>query len=165
MTACAKKADIASIGRVAFVMVVNPAFAAKTVPELIGNAKANPGKINMATVGPGSPVQIDGRCGSSHGELSRYRASVARSHQRPGGSHFHVYCLDNRVHQVRRPLAVMSAQQTDLLPDVRSIGEFVSSYDTAGWVGLTAPANTPPEIVASTSTLMLLWPIRRSKRR
>ena len=86
-----QKADIASIGRVAFVMVVNPAFAAKTVPELIGNAKANPGKINMATVGPGSPVQIDGRCGSSHGELSRYRASVARSHQRPGGSHFHVY--------------------------------------------------------------------------
>ena len=49
----------------------------------------------------------------------------------------------------------MSAQRTDLLPDMRSIGEFVSSYDTAGWVGLTAPANTPSEIVASTSTLML----------
>ena len=64
-----------------------------------------------------------------------------------------------------KPLAVTSAQRTDLLPDVRSIGEFVSSYDTADWVGLTAPANTPPEIVASTSTLMLLWPIRRSKRR
>ena len=43
-----------------------------------------------------------------------------------------------------KPLAVTSAQRTDLLPDVRSIGEFVSSYDTAGWVGLTAPANTPP---------------------
>ena len=64
-----------------------------------------------------------------------------------------------------KPLAVTSAQRTDLLPDMRSIGEFVSSYDTAGWVGLTAPANTPSEIVASTSTLMLLWPIRRSKRR
>ena len=54
-----------------------------------------------------------------------------------------------------KPLAVTSAQRTDLLPDMRSIGEFVSSYDTAGWVGLTAPANTPSEIVASTSTLML----------
>ena len=51
---------VASIGRVAFVMVVNPAFAAKTVLEFIANAKANPGKINMATVGPGSPSQLFG---------------------------------------------------------------------------------------------------------
>jgi Tripartite tricarboxylate transporter family receptor len=53
-------APVASIGRVAFVMVVNPSFAAKTVPEFIANAKANPGKINMATVGPGSPSQLFG---------------------------------------------------------------------------------------------------------
>jgi tripartite-type tricarboxylate transporter receptor subunit TctC len=51
---------VAGIGRVAFVMVVNPAFAAKTVPEFIASAKANPGKINMATVGPGSPSQLFG---------------------------------------------------------------------------------------------------------
>ena len=51
-----------------------------------------------------------------------------------------------------RPLAVTSARRTGLLPDVPSIGEFVSGYDTAGWVGLTAPANTPPEIVAILNT-------------
>jgi tripartite-type tricarboxylate transporter receptor subunit TctC len=51
---------VASIGRVAFVMVVNPSFAAKTVPEFI--AKANPGKINMATLGPGSPSQLPHNC-------------------------------------------------------------------------------------------------------
>ena len=51
---------VASIGRVAFVMVVNPSFAAKTVSEFIANAKANPGKINMASLGPGSPSQLFG---------------------------------------------------------------------------------------------------------
>ena len=51
---------VASIGRVAFVMVVNPSFAAKTVPEFIANARANPAKFNMATVGPGSPSQLFG---------------------------------------------------------------------------------------------------------
>src|SRR5262249_35621878 len=52
--------SIASIARIAFVMVVNPSFAAKTVPEFIANAEANPGKINMATVGPGTPSQLFG---------------------------------------------------------------------------------------------------------
>src|SRR5262249_60840938 len=51
---------VGSIGRVGFVMGVNPSFAAKTVPEFIANAKGNPGKINMATLGPGSPSQLFG---------------------------------------------------------------------------------------------------------
>src|SRR5215469_15473007 len=51
---------VASIGRVGFVMVVNPSFAAETVPEFIANAKANPAKVNMATLGPGSPSQLFG---------------------------------------------------------------------------------------------------------
>ena len=148
---------VASIGRVAFVMVVNPAFAAKTVPDFIANAKANPGKINMATVGPGSPSQLFGVLFKSMAGVDL----VTVNHRGIGPPLLDLISgrveviftsIASTIEYIRsgklRPLAVTSAQRTDLLPDVPSIGEFVSGYDTAGWVGLTAPANMPPEIVA-----------------
>src|SRR5262249_18044387 len=89
---------VASIGRVGFVMVVNPSFAAKTVPEFIANAKANPGKINMATVGPGSPSQL-------FGVLFKVMAGVDLVTVNYRGirpvlvdvltGRVHLYCLDN----------------------------------------------------------------------
>ena len=148
---------VASIGRVAFVMVVNPAFAAKTVPEFIASAKANPGKINMATVGPGSPSQLFGVLFKSMAGVDlvtvNYRGIGPPLLDLIGGRVEVIFSsIASTIEYIRsgklRPLAVTSAQRIDLLPDVPSIGEFVSGYDTAGWVGLTAPANTAPEIVA-----------------
>ena len=82
---------VASIERDAFVMVVNPAFPAKTVPEFIAYAKANPSKLNMATSGAGSGsdplwpiVQSDDGCRSGYGALSRCRAWITRSYERAG---------------------------------------------------------------------------------
>jgi tripartite-type tricarboxylate transporter receptor subunit TctC len=150
-------APIASIGRVAFVMVVNPSFAAKTVPEFIANAKANPGKINMATLGPGSPSQL-------FGVLFKVMAGVdlATVNYRGIGPAL-VDLLSGRVEVIftsyastidlirsgkLRSLAVTTTKQIDVLPGVPTIGEFVPGYEAAGWVGLGAPANTALEIIA-----------------
>jgi tripartite-type tricarboxylate transporter receptor subunit TctC len=148
---------VASIGRVAFVMVVNPSFAAKTVPEFIANAKANPGKINMATVGPGSPSQLFGVLFKSMAGVDlvtvNYRGiGPALLDLISGRVEVIFTSIASTIEYIKsgklRPLAVTTAQRIDLLPDVSSIGEFVSGYESAGWVGLTAPANTPSEIVA-----------------
>jgi tripartite-type tricarboxylate transporter receptor subunit TctC len=148
---------VASIGRVAFVMVVNPSFAAKTVPEFIANAKANPGKINMATLGPGSPSQL-------FGVLFKVMAGVdlATVNYRGIGPAL-VDLLSGRVEVIftsfastidlirsgkLRSLAVTTAKRMDVLPDMPTIGEFIPGYEVTGWVGLGAPANTAPEIIA-----------------
>jgi tripartite-type tricarboxylate transporter receptor subunit TctC len=148
---------VASIGRVAFVMVVNPSFAAKTVPEFIANANANPGKINMATLGPGSPSQL-------FGVLFKVMAGVdlATVNYRGIGPAL-VDLLSGRVEVIftsyastidlirsgkLRSLAVTTTKQIDVLPGVPTIGEFVPGYEAAGWVGLGAPANTALEIIA-----------------
>ena len=148
---------VASIGRVAFVMVVNPLFAARTVPEFIANARANPAKFNMATVGPGSPSQL-------FGVLFKVMASVdlvtvnyrgigpALLDLMSGRVEVIFTSIASTIDFIRsgrlRPLAVTTAKRMDVLPDVPTIGEFVSGYETAGWVGLGAPANTLPEIIA-----------------
>jgi tripartite-type tricarboxylate transporter receptor subunit TctC len=127
------------------------------VPEFIASAKANPGKINMATVGPGSPSQLFGVLFKSMAGVDlvtvNYRGiGPALLDLISGRVEVIFTSIASTIEYIRsgklRPLAVTSAQRIDLLPDVPSIGEFVSGYDTAGWVGLTAPANTPPEIVA-----------------
>jgi tripartite-type tricarboxylate transporter receptor subunit TctC len=148
---------VASIGRVAFVMVVNPSFAAKTVPEFIANARANPAKFNMATVGPGSPSQL-------FGVLFKVMASVdlvtvnyrgigpALLDLMSGRVEVIFTSVASTIDFIRsgklRPLAVTTGKRMDVLPDVPTIGEFISGYETAGWVGLGAPANMPLEIIA-----------------
>jgi tripartite-type tricarboxylate transporter receptor subunit TctC len=148
---------VASIGRVVFVMVVNPSFAAKTVPEFIANAKTNPGKINMATVGPGSPSQLFGVLFKSMAGVDlvtvNYRGiGPVLLDLTSGRVEVSFTSIASTIEYIRsgklRPLAVTSAQRIDLLPDVPSIGEYVSGYESTGWVGLCAPANTPLEIVA-----------------
>src|SRR6516225_6281502 len=148
---------IASIGRVGFVMVVNPSFPAKTVPEFIANAKVNPGKINMATLGPGSPSQL-------FGVLFKAMAGIdlVTVNYRGIGPAL-VDLLSSRVEVIftsiastidlirsgkLRSLAVTTANRMDVLPEVPTIGVFVPGYEAAGWVGLGAPANTAPEIIA-----------------
>jgi tripartite-type tricarboxylate transporter receptor subunit TctC len=147
---------VASLTRDPFVMVVNPSFPAKTVPEFIAYAKANPGKINMASSGIGITTHI-------FGELFMIMAGIDMIHvpYRGGapaitgllGGQVQVYFspLPEPIEQIKsgrlRALAVTTATRVAALPDVPSIGDFVPGYEASGWLGIGAPKNTPTEIV------------------
>jgi tripartite-type tricarboxylate transporter receptor subunit TctC len=150
-------APVASICHDAFVMVVNPSFPAKTVSEFIAYAKANPGKVNMATSGSGSGSDL-------YGQLFKVKTGVdlVTVHYRGVGPAL-PDLMSGRVEVIFLPVAaaigyiragtlralgVTATTRMIVLPDVPAIGELVPSYEGDGWVGLGAPANTPPEIVA-----------------
>jgi tripartite-type tricarboxylate transporter receptor subunit TctC len=150
-------APVASIARDAFVLVAHPAFAYKTVPEVIAYAKANPGKVNMGSSGPASASAL-------YGELFKVMAGIDLTtvHYRSVGpalpdlmsgrvdlmfapvASVVAYVKDGKL----RPLAVTTAERVGALPDVVPIGGFVPGYEGTGWVGIVAPAKTPPEIIA-----------------
>jgi len=149
-------APVASIMRAPFVMQVNPSFPAKTVPEFIAYAKANPGKINMASSGNGTLPHV---CG----ELFKMMTGIDMTHvPYRGGAPAMIDLMSGQV-QVGfsvvtetlahiksgklRALAVTTAARSDVLPDVPTIGEFVPGYEASAWVGIGAPRNTPNEIV------------------
>ncbi len=150
-------APVASISRDAFVMVVNPSFPAKTVLEFIAYAKANPGKLNMATSGAGSGSDL-------YGQLFKVMTGVdlVTVHYRgigPGlpdlmSGRVEVMFLPvaSAIGYIRggklQPLGVTTTTRRDALPDVPAIGDFVPGYEAINWEGIGAPANTPPEIIA-----------------
>ena len=149
-------APVASAIRASLVMVVNPAFPAKTVPEFIAYAKANPGKLNMASSGNGTPQHIAGELFKMMTGVNMvhvpYRGRGAGPHRpvrRTGAGHVH--STPPSVQHIRagnlRALAVTTATRSDALPDVPTVGEFVPGYEASGWLGVGAPANTPPEII------------------
>ena len=147
---------IAGIDRVPLVMEVNPSFPAKTVPEFIAYAKANPGKINMASAGVGGPQHVAG-------ELFKYMAGVDLVHvPYHGSTPALVDLMAGRVQVMfdvtpsslphikagkLRPLGVTTPQRLDVLPGVRAIAEFLPGYEAFGWIGFGAPKGTPSEIV------------------
>ena len=138
------------------VLITNLAFPAKTVPELIAYAKANPGKINMGSAGPGSSPHL-------YGELfkSMTGADLVTVHYRGDGPAIpdvlggQIQVMFGSVvtwiEQIKagkvRALAVTSAARTRLLPDLPTVGEFVPGYEGLGWQGIGAPKNTPVEII------------------
>jgi tripartite-type tricarboxylate transporter receptor subunit TctC len=149
-------APVASAVRAPFVMEVNPSVPARTVPEFIAYAKANPGKINMASSGNGTLPHLSG-------ELFKMAAGVNLVHvPYRGGAPALVDLLSGQV-QVRfgviaesieyiktaklRALAVTTAARSELLPDVPTVGEFVPGYEATAWAGVGAPRNTPAEII------------------
>ena len=150
-------APIASIIRTPAVMEVNPSIPAKTVPEFIAYAKANPGKINMGTGGPGSGQHV-------YGELFKVMAGVelVTVHYRGAGPALPDLIsgrldvmfdpIASSIGYIRagklRPLGVTTAAPSDVLPDVPPIGDSVPGYEASGWIGIGAPANTPPEVIA-----------------
>ena len=154
-------APIAGIGKTPFVVVVPPSFPAKTLPEFIAYAKANPGKINMASGGIGSSPHV---CG----ELLQIMSGIKlvhvpyRSNYMPDLLAGQVQVVFNPIAQALpliregklRPLAVTPAKRSAALPDVPSIGEFVRGYDAFGWYGLGAPRNTPAGIINKLSDAM-----------
>jgi len=147
-------APVAGIGTVPFVMVVSTLVPAKTVPEFIDYAKANPGKVNVASTGAGS-------AGHVFGELFKVMTGVHMVHV----SYRTSWLPDLLTGQVQvgfptvgaviehirtgklRALAVTAATRLDLLPDVPALGEFVSGYEASGWTGIGAPRNTSAEII------------------
>jgi tripartite-type tricarboxylate transporter receptor subunit TctC len=147
---------VASISRGPFVMLVNPSFPAKTVPEFIAYAKANPGKINMASGGNGTASHIAG-------ELFKFMAGVDMVHVPYKGSAPSITDLlggqvqvdfdlvSAAIEHVRagnlRALAVTTATRQPVLPDTPTVGEFVPGYEASGWVGIGAPRSTSADIV------------------
>ena len=154
-------APIASIGRDAFVMVVNPSFPAKTGSEFITYAKANPGKLNMGTAGAGTASDL-------YGELFKAMAAVnlVAVHYRGVGLAIPdllsgridvmfpplVSAIDYIKAGKLRALGVTTSTRREVLPDVPPIADFVSGYEATDWTGLSAPAKAPPEIISILNT-------------
>ena len=149
-------APVASIVRGVGVLVVHPSVSAKSVPDLIAYAKANPGKINMASGGVGSPQHV-------YGELFKMMAGVDMLHvPYRGGAPALTDLLAGQVQvmfdtlitsieHIRagklHPLAVTAATRVEILPDIPTVGEFVPGYEAVGWQGVGAPRTTPVEII------------------
>jgi tripartite-type tricarboxylate transporter receptor subunit TctC len=149
-------APVASTHRGSAVLVVHPSFPAKSVPALIAYAKANPGKINLASGGVGSAAHV-------YGELFKSMAGVDMQHVPYRGAapaladllsgqvHLMFEPIFTSIEHIRqgklRPLGVTGAQRSAALPDIPAIGEVVSGYEAFGWAGIGAPKNTPAEIV------------------
>jgi tripartite-type tricarboxylate transporter receptor subunit TctC len=149
-------APIAGISRVTFVMEVNPSFPAKTVPEFITYAKANPRKINFASSGNGSMSHMAG-------ELFKMMAGVEMLHVPYRGDppaitgllagQVQVFFspMASSIGNIKagklRALAVTTSVRSEALPETPTVGEFVPGYEVRGWNGIGAPKKTPAEII------------------
>ena len=150
-------APVAGIARTTLVMVVNPFVPAKTVPEFIAYAKANPGKVNMASAGTGG-------IGHLAGELFKMTTGVNLLHvpYRGNGPALTALLggevdvlfpsLASAIEYMKagklRGLAVTSAMRSDAMPELPSVGEFVAGYEISTWYGVGAPRGTPTEVIA-----------------
>jgi tripartite-type tricarboxylate transporter receptor subunit TctC len=150
-------APVAGLIRGPLVMELNPAVAARTVPEFIAYARANPGKVNAASAGNGTP---------SHMALEMFRMSTgldivhvpyrgaapALTDLIAGQVELFFDNLPTSLEYIRagkvRPLAVTTAQRATLLPELPALGEFVPGYEVSSWFGIGAPKGTPTDIVA-----------------
>jgi tripartite-type tricarboxylate transporter receptor subunit TctC len=149
-------APVAGIFRVPQVMVVHPSVPAKTVPEFIAYAKANPGKVNMASAGIGSVHHVAG-------ELFKFMTGIDMIHVPYRGTTPAMTDLLAGQAQVMfdvtpssaphikagrlRALAVTTATRADVLPEVPVMGDFVPSYEASAWLGFGAPKDTPASII------------------
>jgi tripartite-type tricarboxylate transporter receptor subunit TctC len=147
-------APVAGLARLALVLVVTPSLPAKTLPEFIAYAKANPGKINYASVGSGGATNVAG-------ELFKLAAGVNLVNV-PYSSNYMPDVLSGQVQASFSPiaqtigfiragklraLAVTTAQPSAALPEIPTVAQFVPGYEADVWDGVAAPARTPPEIV------------------
>ncbi len=149
-------APVGTISREPYIMLVIPSFTAKTVPEFIAYAKANPGTINMASAGAGTGTHVAG-------ELFKMMSGTNMQHvpYRGGapvltdliGGQVQVYfgLISGSIEYVRagklRALAVTTASRSNALPDIPTMGDFLPGYEASAFYGVGAPKNTPAEIV------------------
>ena len=149
-------APVATLNRQTFTMVVPPSFPANTVPEFIAYAKANPGKINMASSG-------NATAGHVAGELFKMMAGVdmlhvpfkgtpaAQAAMFAGDAHVMFDPIPSSIELIKagrlRVLAVTAAKRVDALPDTPAMNELIPGFEAMGWQGIGVPRATPPEIV------------------
>jgi tripartite-type tricarboxylate transporter receptor subunit TctC len=154
-------APVAAIARGPQVLLVNPSVPARTVPELIAHAKANPGKLSMASAGVGTP-------GHLAGELFKQMAGVDMTHvpYRSGapaqtdliGGQVQLMFLSpvGLIEHIRagrlRALAVTTATRSDVLPEIPTVGDVLPGYEASAWWGIGAPRSTPADIVGTVNT-------------
>jgi tripartite-type tricarboxylate transporter receptor subunit TctC len=147
---------VAGIIRVPLVMVINPSFPTKTVPEFIAYAKANPGKINMASGGNGSPQHIAGEQFKMMAGVNLthvpYRGNAPALTDLIGGQVQVMFdTTPASIEHIRagqiRPMAVTTAIRSEVLPDLPTVGDFVPGYEASSWYGVGAPKNTPTAII------------------
>jgi tripartite-type tricarboxylate transporter receptor subunit TctC len=149
-------APIAGIVGFPMVITVTAPFQAKTLPELIAYAKANPGKLNIGTPPVGSPQYVAGELfkmmsGTDILFVAYRGGPQAITDALSGQVQGVVGTVLLTIEQIRsgslRPLAVTSSARSELLPDVPTVSTFVPGFEATQWIGLSAPKNTPPEIV------------------
>jgi len=147
---------VAGVRRAAGVMEVNPSVPVRTVPEFIAYAKANPGKINMATGGAGSAPHLYGELFKMMAGVDlvtvNYRGSAPALPDLIAGQVQVMFdVVISSIGHIRagklRPLGVTTTTRLEVLPDVPPISDFLPGYEASSWDGIGAPANTPLEIV------------------
>jgi len=149
-------APIAPIVRFPYIMVVNPSVPAKTLPQFIAYAKANPGKINMASPGIGSTPHLNGELfkvmtGTNIVHVPYRSAAAVLTDLLSGQVQLYFGTTASSLEYVRtgklRALGVTIERRLDALPDIPTVGDFVSGYEAHNWYGLGAPKAIPAEIV------------------
>ena len=149
-------APIASIMRQPQVMLVNPSVPAKSVREFIAYAKANPGKLNMASAGTGSPSHLAGELFKMMAGVDMvyvpYRGVAPALTNLLGGQVQVIFTsTGSSIDYIRsnklRPLAVTTRTRSEALPDLPTVGDFVPGYEASQWYGLGAPRGTPAEVI------------------
>jgi tripartite-type tricarboxylate transporter receptor subunit TctC len=149
-------APIAPIVSFPYIMVVNPWVPAKTLPEFIAYAKANPGKINMASVGIGSTPHLNGELfkvmtGTNMVHVPYRSAAAVITDLLSGQTQLYFGTTASSLEYVRtgklRALGVTTERRLDALPEIPTVAEFVPGYEASNWYGVGAPKATPAEIV------------------
>jgi tripartite-type tricarboxylate transporter receptor subunit TctC len=154
-------APVASVNRTPLVVVVNASSPAKTVPEFITYAKANPGKINMASSGIGTPGHVAGELFKMMAGVDivhvPYRGAAPALTDLVGGQ-VQVYFgpMPASIESIRngqlRALAVTTTTRSEAIPDLPPMADFLPGYEASTWFGIGAPRNTPSAIVDTLNT-------------
>ena len=149
-------APVAAIISFPYIMVVNPSVPAKTLPEFIAYAKANPGKINMASPGIGSTPHVNGELfkvmtGTNMVHVPYRSAAAVMTDLLSGQVQLYFGTTASSLEYVRtgklRALGVTIARRLDALPEIPTVAEFVPGYEASNWYGVGAPKATPGEII------------------
>ena len=148
-------APVASIVRMPLVMEVHPSVSARTVAEFIAYAKANPGKINMASAGTGSLTHVAGEMFKTMAGVDLFHVPYRGSQVFPallaGDVHVYFGPLLSSIEYVRagklRALAVTTTMRSDALPDVPVLSDTLPDYEASAWFGIGAPKSTPAELI------------------
>jgi tripartite-type tricarboxylate transporter receptor subunit TctC len=147
---------VSGIIRFPNVVVVNPSLPIKTIPELIAYAKANPGKLNMASSGNGSTIHMSGELFKMLTDINMvhvpYRGGApALTDLIAGQVHVMFDNVPTSAEHVKagklRGLAVTSTARSEVLPDLPTVADFLPGYEASAWYGLGVPKNTPDEVI------------------